>query len=183
MSDSFIDIPSTSTPTEFATSSHALRELVKSTLIEIVADALGTGPLSPKRDDPPVINSVSVTLYTTSDDKDKEEDVDVSIVHQNGTIHATQIFGHDQKFDNDSNTGPLKMNLTTPVLKTDGGRLHVRVFKHPFGSPTGNGWHMQIEVTASCSDGTGGVLLSKTEETRMGDGNPFDRIWNFQSIG
>jgi hypothetical protein len=133
------------------------------------------------------ITAVSVSFWTINDDKDEEERVDVFIEHQNGTIHAKGSFGEGEKWDEEEDggklTGPFTLNLTPQVPAAESGKLKIRVHKEPHGSATGAGWSMAVGVQGRVSDGSDAVLLARTDEARMGDGNPIDRTWNFQSIG
>jgi hypothetical protein len=134
-----------------------------------------------------MITAVNVSFWTINDDKDKEEKVEVWIEHQNGTIHATGVYGENEKWDEEEDggnlTGPFPLNLTPQVPKSESGRLRIRVKKHPHGSATGNGWSMAVGVTGRLSTGEDATLLARTEEVRMGDGNAYERSWNFQQVG
>lgn len=118
----------------------------------------------------PRITGVRMTFNLTSDDKDKEEEIQLT-VSQAGNRIGYGAFGSGTKWSD-----PGSYSCTVGVTPTDPdllSSLKIRMFKTPYGSATGCGMQGWISCDIICE----GNLVQHwftVPERRYGDNNPYD---------
>lgn len=95
------------------------------------------------------LQSITVKFDTLDDDKDKEESIDLKVQYIN-TIDASINVGGNEKF-NDHSTQTYELEVKPPLDLAKARRAFLKLYKHPYGSETGNGWNVKIEVVGHWS--------------------------------
>ena len=122
---------------------------------------------------PPKVIGVRMTFNLTDDDKDKEEEIQLT-VRKNGSQIGYGGFGNGVKW-NDPGSYPCTVN-TQPFPLNELGQVKIRMYKTPYGSATGNGMEGTIDCDIICE----GNLVQRwfsIPERRYGDNNPFDVLF------
>lgn len=116
------------------------------------------------------VYGLEVTFLLTSDDKDKEEEIQLSAIH-NGAVIGKGNFGKGIRWA-DPGVYPCTFNIK-PINFDQIHNLKVRMFKTPYGSATGCG--MQGGIRIRIRLGHDGILpWVNIPERRYGDNNPYD---------
>jgi hypothetical protein len=125
----------------------------------------------------PFVQSVFLTLHTTSDDKNLGEPVRV-IIRRGNEILADRTVGTGELWGAFTDNS-FEVPLSPQPPKSDLPRLVLDIRKGAVGSPNGGGWSMQAEVRARMSDGSTATVLPMTDQVKMGDDAPSSRSWMF----
>ncbi|MBB4804736.1 subtilisin family serine protease [Chryseobacterium defluvii] len=118
----------------------------------------------------PKITGARMVFNLTSDDKDKEEEIQLTVT-QSGQVIGEGRFGKGIKWS-DPGTYPCTVNIapTDPSLLSS---MKIRMYKTPHGSDTGCG----MEGSIACDLILEGDLIQKwftVPVRRYGDNNPYD---------
>lgn len=99
--------------------------------------------------DEPVIVSVTATFDTTTNDKDHDTYLDVSVFNNRGTLIATKsgIGGHW----NDHSTNVVGLDLRNALKKSEVPAGTVKLAIHPNGNDK---WEFNYHIEIAYSDGT-----------------------------
>ncbi len=119
---------------------------------------------------PPNVIGVRLTFNLTDDDKDREEEIQLT-VSKNGSQVGYGGFGSGVQW-NDPGSYPCTVNTQAFPLN-ELAQVKIRMYKTPHGSSTGNGMEGAIDCDIICE----GNLIQRwfsIPERRYGDNNPFD---------
>jgi hypothetical protein len=123
------------------------------------------------------IRYVSVMFHTTSDDKDAEEPVTLSLLRNGVEVQRRQV-GVTERWGNGENQGPYFLSVPLDRSVSDCHQLAVRIRKEPQGSATGHEWHTTTDLRLYLSNGSDVAAAHVSDSLPWGDGDdhPFDRI-------
>ena len=130
-------------------------------------------PLPPA--DSPVIQRLIVSLWTDTDDKDRDENVSVrvmlgqDIVATGGPWGDGEIWG-DHEDRNNGQPHEFAIRLTRAVLLRDVDTLRLEIIKSQVGGNGGNGWHLRAWVIAETASGKTEVWRSRST-IKLGNGH------------
>ena len=119
---------------------------------------------------PSMIIGVRVTFNLTTDDKDKEEEIQLT-VKKSGQQIGYGGFGKGTLW-RDPGSYPCTVNVT-PFVRSELNNLHLRMYKTPYGSDTGCGMEGSINFEIICEDNFVKSWFT-VPERRYGDNNPYD---------
>lgn len=126
----------------------------------------------------PTVQTVTVTLHTTGDDKDRDERVHV-LVRRGSEVLGESTAGAAEIWKPYSDSA-VELHLRPAPAVADLSRLTLEVRKDPAGTELGFGWTVQAQVRAHLSDGTFVMLLPTTDPVKLGDDQASERSWPLQ---
>jgi hypothetical protein len=125
--------------------------------------------------DSPVIQRLIVSLWTDTDDKDRDESVSVRILVGQDIIGTGGPWGYGEKWGDQENRNnglphEFGVRLTRAVLLRDVDALRVEIIKSQAGGNGGNGWHFRGAVLAETANGRTEVWRSRST-IKLGNGH------------
>jgi subtilisin family serine protease len=120
--------------------------------------------------DAPKIKGVRVTFNLTTDDKDEEEEIQLTVLKDGNNI-GYGGYGRGTRWgDPGSYACTVGIN---PTDLTDLSKMRLRIYKTPHGSATGCGMEGSIDCHLLCEGGLSQRWFS-IPNRRYGDNNPYD---------
>ncbi len=144
------------------------------TLAPEAPGAPAAAPVAAPPAESPVIQRLVVSLWTDTDDKDREESVSVRIfldqdvVGAGGPWGAGEVWG-DQENRNNGQPHDFALTLARPVLLRDVATLRMEIIKSQRGGNGGDGWDFRGSVVAETTGGRTEVWRSP-RTIKLGNG-------------
>ncbi|MGH7526547.1 MAG: esterase/lipase family protein [Gemmatimonadales bacterium] len=149
----------------------------------------GAGPLADRPSSTPApapreagpganaITTITVQLWTDTDDKDSEEAILCSIRRKGKAVATGGPWGQGEVWgDQEDRQGGrphiFDMPVREPLQTADLRDLEVEIRKTDAGGNGGKGWDFRLTVFAKLADGTSVRILGETPTIRLGDGQP-----------